>query len=234
MKSPRLAALGQFALLLGCGSMASGDNQDASRLPTWEDEIAKGYVPYHQLTVDEFRIDDQVHPESLYLVSPFIHPNWHYLTTWKAGFWFAYIDKWIVYSGFDKNGSSRKSKFHEMKGALAHAQAYLDIYELGGRQLAALKPGELPSGRGATSAEAIETLTKGVDALLKEKYKQVDAEAEEFQKLTGHGTNMKKVRELAKGIRKRLEALSTQSPPAPEPTPAPSPMPRPTSTPPAR
>jgi hypothetical protein len=225
MGSPRLRALGRFALLLCGGSMASGQNEDASRLPTWQDEIAKGCVPYHQVTVDDFRIDDQAYPESLYMVSPFIHPHWHYLTTGKGGFWYAYVDKWVVYSGFDRNASSRKSKFREMKGALLHAQAYLDIYELCGRQLAALKPGELPSARGATPSEAIAILTKSMDAFLKEKYKLVDAEAEEFQKVTGHGTNMKKVRELAKAIRKRLDAVPAQTAPARDLAPPASPIP---------
>jgi hypothetical protein len=229
MSSPHLRALGRFALLLCCGSIASGQNEDVSRLPTWEDEIAKGCVPYHQLTVDDFRIDDQANPEGVYFVSPFIHPHWHYLTTGKGGFWYAYVDRWVVYSGFDKNASSRKSKFRDMKGALPHVQAYLDIYEICGRQLATLKPGELPSARGATPAEAIEILTKSMDAFLKEKYKAVDAEAQEFQKVTGHGANMKKVRELAKAIRKRLDALPAQTAPAPDSaattTPTPSPTP---------
>ena len=198
-------------------------------MPTWEDEIAKGFVPYHQLTVDDFRVDDNAHPEGVYFVSPFLHPNWHYLTTAKGGFWFAYIDKWVVSSGFDKNASSRKSKFREMKGALPHAQAYLDIYEIHARQLAALKPGELPSARANTVSEVIETLKKNMDAFLEEKYKALNTEADEFQKLTGHGANMKKVRELAKGIRSRLDALPAPATPAPNPasTTAPSPTPPP-------
>jgi hypothetical protein len=226
----RLNALGRFALLLWFGSIASGQNAEVSQLPTWQDEIAKGFVPYHQLTVDDFRIDDQSHGESVYFISAFIHPNWHYLTTGKDGWWYAYVDRWIVLSGLDKNGTSRKSKFREMKAALPHAQAYVDIYEIHGRQLAALKPGELPSARGATPPEAIEILTKSVNAFLQEKYKLLEAEAAEFQEATKHGANMKKVKELAKAIRKRLDALPAPTGPGyelPAATASPSPTPSP-------
>ncbi len=171
MKSLRQRA---FALTLFVSLVslfvASAKEEERSQIPTWQDEIAKGCVPYHQLAVDDFRIDDQAHPDGAYWVRAFIHPYWHYITIRNSGWWYAYVDQWIVRSGFDKGASSRKSKFHEMKRALPHVQAYLDIYELYGRQLATLKPGELPSGRGATPQEAIDVLNKSLDAFLKEKY----------------------------------------------------------------
>ena len=38
---------------LSLSAVVAAENQNASRLPTWQDEIAKGFVPYRQLTVDE-------------------------------------------------------------------------------------------------------------------------------------------------------------------------------------
>lgn len=214
----------QIALTLALVSLASAQDEEAPRMPTWEDKIAKGFVPHHQLAVEDFRIDDQAHPESSFWVRPFMHPHWKYIFRRNGDWWYAYVDPWIVFSGFDKNESSRKSKFKEMKRSLPFAQAYLDLYEIHARQLAALKPGELPSGRGATPQDAGAVLHKNLDAFLKEKYQPLLAETEAFLKATNRGANEKKVRELAKTIRKRLEAIPfpPKSPNDTTPTPQPS------------
>jgi len=183
-------------------------------MPTWQDKIAKGFVPYHQLTVDDFRIDDQAHPESSFWIRPFMHPHWKYVLRQNGDWWYAYVDPWIVFSGFDKNASSRKSKFREMKRSLPYAQANLDLYEIYARQLAALKPGELPSGRAVTSRDAEAALHQNLEAFLKEKSQLLQSETEAFVKATNAGANEKKVRELAKEIRKRLEAIPAPTGPA--------------------
>jgi hypothetical protein len=210
-------------------SVAHAQEEDAARMPTWPDKIAKGFVPYHQLTVDDFRIDDQAHPESGFWVTPFMHPHWKYILRPNGGWWYAYVDPWIVFSGFDKNGSSRKSKFREMKRSLPYAQACLDLYEIHARQLAFLKPGELPSGRGATPQEAGTALHQNLEAFLKEKYQPLKSETEAFVKETKSGANEKKVRELAAAIRKRLDAIPAPAGPGQElPVATPTPSPRPT------
>jgi len=200
-------------------------------MPRWEDEIAKGLVPYHQVTAEDFRIDDKTDAKSAYSIKPFIDPQYHYLLMYNGGWHYAYLDKWVIFSGLDKNQSWRKSKFKDMERSLPHAQAWLDLNEIGARQLAALKPGELPSGRGATPPEAAEALHKNITAVLAEKYKALQAEGEQFQKATNHGLNTKKVRELAKEIRKRLDALPAPTGPgyelpAASTTPSASPAPK--------
>lgn len=195
-------------------------------MPTWQDEIAKGLMPYHQVTIDDFPIDDKTQSDMAYSIQPFIDPRYHYLLMRNGDWYYAYLEKWVIFSGLDKNRSWRKSKFREMKRSLPHAQAWLDLNEICARQLAALKPGELPSGRGATPPEAAAALHQNLDAFLKEKYKALHAEGDEFQKATDHGANMKKVNELGKAIRKRLEALPVPTGPGydlPAATPSPSP-----------
>ncbi|HEY8835805.1 MAG TPA: hypothetical protein VIM09_09495 [Chthoniobacterales bacterium] len=199
-------------------------------MPTWQDEIAKGLVPYHQVTAEDFRIDDKTNPDAGYSIKPFIDPRYHYLLMRNGDWYYAYLEKWVIFSGLDKNQSWRKSKFREMQRALPHAQAYLDLNEIGARQLAVLKPGELPSGRGATPPEAAAALHQNLDVFLKEKYKALQAEADEFQKATNRGTNTKKVIELGKAIRKRLDALPAPNGPGYD-LPAGSPTPSPSSTP---
>jgi len=194
------------------------------KMPTWQDEIGKGFVPYHQLKVDDFKIDDKGHPQAGYWIKPFIHPYWHFIYT-RKDWYYAYVDQWVIYSGLDKNESSRHSKTPDMEKRLPHVQAYLDLNEICARQLAALKPGELPSGRGATPEEARNALYQNIDAILKARYKAFEDEAEQFQKATEHGANMKKVRELAKAIRKRLDALPAPAGPSANELPVPSPSP---------
>jgi hypothetical protein len=195
----------------------SAQTEEAPPLPTWQDQIAKGFVPYHQLTVDDFKIDDEAHPDASFWVSAFLHPRWHYLVKQNGDWFYAYVDQWIVFSGFDKNASSRKSKFREMKRSLPFAQAYVDIYEIHARQLAALKPGELPSGRGATREEAKAALEHNLDVFLKARYQPILTETDEFGKATDHGKKERKVLELGKAIRKRLDAVPASAAPGPEP-----------------
>lgn len=227
--------LWQLVLALAFVSLAEAQEPPAAAPPNWEEKIAQGLLPYHQLTVEDFKIDDRAHPEGSYWIQPFVHPHWQYLLNWKDGWHYAYVVDWRVFSGFDKNASSRKSKFREMKRSLPFAQAYLDIFEIHARQLAALKPGELPSARAATPQEARTALQQNMDAFLKEKYKPMLAEIEEFVKATDRGRNEKKVRELGKAIRKRLDAIPA---PAKSPdastspaTPASSPPPQASATP---
>src|SRR4029079_1450055 len=124
-----------------------------------EEEKQKGYLPYHQLTVDDFPIDDKSHPGAAWWVKPFIHPRYNPMpTNPRAGAFFIYVQDWAVYSGFDRNKSFRSSKFREMKSALPYAQALLDINEVCARKLAALQPAELPRGTGRTQAEATKDL----------------------------------------------------------------------------
>lgn len=213
MRCWRRTALPQLALALICGAVVLAQNDDAARMPTWQDEIAKGLVPYHQLTVDDFRIDDKTNPDAAYWVKPFLDPRYRFIWMYKDGWHYAYLESWTIFSGLDKNQSWRKSKFHDMGPALPHAQAFLDLNEIYARQLAALKPGELPSGRGATPKEAAAVLHQNLEAFLKEKYKALEAEVAEFQKATNRGVNTKKVRELGKAIRKRLDAVPAPSGP---------------------
>ena len=52
-------ALPVFAVLLFFASQASAQTPTPTPgLPTWQDEIAKGCLPYHQLTVDDFRVSN--------------------------------------------------------------------------------------------------------------------------------------------------------------------------------
>jgi hypothetical protein len=185
-----------------------------SPFPTWKDEIAKGYLPYHQLTAEDFPINDEAHPKIAFRLQPFAHQFCHYaLKLSSNGFVYAYVTDWIVFSGFDKNLSSRNGKFREMKTFLPYMQAIFDIGELHARKLAALKPGELPSGQGETFEKARAQLDDRLRAMSQTKAWDSQKEIDEFEKATNKGQNQKKVRELGAEIKKRLAEMPSTNPP---------------------
>ena len=186
---------------------------------TWEAELAQNHTPYHQLTLKDFRIDDKAHPEADYTVKTFLDPQYHYLQhIADDGTAHVYVTDWSIFSGLDKNDTVRKSGVRDMPERLPYAQALLDLSELRARELAALRPTQLPSAQGGSIEAARAALDEKIKVLCADKFAQAHAEMQEFEKATRKGTDRKKVRELAGGIRKRLDAL----PPVPGPSPAPS------------
>ena len=193
-------------LIICLATAALAQEQAPPILPTWQDEMAKGIVPYHHLTVDDFPINDKAHPKHAYYIKTAVDPHYRFQLRPTQGFVYAYVQHWRVFSGFDKSGTWRKSAFKQMKAELPYAQAILDISEIHARQLAALKPGELPSGSGATFQEAQAMLEQNLGQLLSARYKKANDETAAFVKATDNGRNKKKIRELAAEIRKRLDA----------------------------
>jgi hypothetical protein len=209
-----------FAFTLAVAGNALAQDESRPR-PTWQDAMAKGMAPYHQLTVDDFPINNKVRPKHNFYIRTAIAPQFHFILKPHGGFVYAAIDEWMVFSGLDKIETSRKSRFKTIKAELPYAQAIFDISEIHARRIGALKTGELPSARGNTAEEARTRLTAKLKEFLAAKYKEGDAETEAFMKATDYGANKKKVRELAAGIRKRLEATPDTTVPFTAPTVAP-------------
>jgi hypothetical protein len=210
-----------IALSLGPCLAPASDSPDEPQaapsptsFPTKADEKTKGFLPYHQLTVDDFRVDDSAHPQAVYWIQPFV--RYYYHLTMKTAFGgtvFAYVMDWTVFSGLDRNGSSRKSKFHRMKAELGYAQAILDINEIYARRLAALQPGELPRGTGKSFAEASRDLSQRLNELYLVQMFGAKKEMEDLQTATDYGRDKTKLRELTAAITKRLRSLP--APPSP-------------------
>lgn len=204
-----------------------GNAQSPSSQPvTWEDEIARNFLPYHQLTVGDFRIDDRAHPDMGLWVRTFAQPCYRCEVKQAAnGMVYTHVMEWTIFAGLDKNESCRSSKFRDIKAGLPYAQAMLDINELYARRLAALKPGELPSGEGATAEQARFQLDDRLTAFCRTKMDAASKEVESFAEKTKKGQNQKKVRELAAEIRKQLEATPPIKPLSPTLSVSPAPTP---------
>jgi hypothetical protein len=212
--------VGAILLLTTLGQVVCAQQSAPSPFPTWKEEIAKGYLPYHQLTAEDFPINDAAHPEMAYWLQPFLHQFHHYnLKTAANGFVYAYVTDWLVLSGFDKNLSSRSSKIPDTKTFPPYIQALFDISELHARKYAARKPGELPSGEGETLEKARGTLDDKLRALYQKESWDAQKEIEEFAKATKQGQDQNKVQELAAEIKKRLAVTPSISPPPAETVP---------------
>ena len=192
-------------------------------LPRWEDEIFNGYLPYHQLTADDFPAKDGLNSDFAYWVQPFVHYYYNCIgKTAHGGMVYAYVKDWTVFSGFNKNLSGRKSKFHGMKDELPYAQALLDLNELYARRLGALQPGEIPSGSGTTWPAAHSQLENRIETMCQMQMREMRKEAETLAKATNNGQNKKRVRELSAAIKKRLAQIAPVSTPSPTASPNPA------------
>lgn len=121
--------LGMLALLLTTLSPAIAE--DTRVATNWEEVMAKGIVPYRQLTVADFPVNDSAHPGSGFFIRARFQPYYtYYIKPHTTGWIYAYVDQWKIFSGLDKNETSRKSKVTNMKAELPFAQAILDINEI--------------------------------------------------------------------------------------------------------
>ena len=182
-----------------------------------------GYLPYHQLRADDFPIKDNLSPEAAYWVQPFVHYYYNCISKMaQGGMIYAYVKDWTVFSGFNKNSSGRIRKFNTMKEELPYAQAILDINELYARRLAALQPGEFPSGSGTNWPAAVRQLENRVETVCAVQMSEMRKEAETLAKATNNGQNKKRLRELSAAIKKRLAQVEAATSPSPIPTPNPA------------
>ena len=205
MKRPAYLLIAGALLVLMSTAGAQGEDADAQ--PTWQQIIAEGLVPYRQLTVNDFPVKDNGHPQHGFYVKAGLEPRYHFtLKSHKNGFVYAYVDQWLIFSGLKTGETWRKSTFKTMKEELPFAQAILDLNEITARQIAALKLGELPQGRGSSFDSAHADLEAKMKKFLEARYRMAQAEIEAFVKATENGADKKKVRQLAAEIRKRLDA----------------------------
>ena len=115
------------------------------------------------------------------------------------------ITEWLVWSGFDRNKSWRKSWFKPVKEALPHEQGHLDISELHGRHLAEMPLDKLPLGEGVNPQAASADLWRKLEALFDRVVEEGKREQERYDLETAHGANVSQQREWSAAIQARLK-----------------------------
>ncbi len=193
--------------------------------PSWAQWKEQGFLPYHQLTVDDFRVQEVAKGRDDYYVQAFIEPRYEGFLHYNRGWVHAYIKTWRVFSGFNQTASYRRKGFRGMRDEMPIAQAILDLSEIRARELAIMPPDGWPEFRGGAKEEVMAGLEARVHALCQAKYDAAQADIDAFLKATDQGQDKKKVAKMAAEIRKRLEAMPKAAEPGPVPSATPSPTP---------
>jgi hypothetical protein len=193
-----------FILLLGAAAFSSR-GQALHEVPPWKDEVAKGYFPYHRLVTDDFPINDHVHSENGKYTRGFFHYRYkdHWIT--QNGHTVDRVTEWLVWSGFDRNKSSRRSWFKPIDETLPHEQCHLDINELYSRQLAEMPLEKLPIGEGVSSQEACADLSRKLQALADHISAEAKTEQDRYDAETSHGKNVSGQEKSSAAIQARLK-----------------------------
>src|ERR1700726_4465171 len=148
-------AIGHVSVLLLFGATAVGQTAQTTPVApggiTWDFLISKNYLPYHQLKPEDFPVNDHPDLKFGFFGKSFIQPSFRYVVgTSPGGYVYIHITEWKIFAGLNKNESWRRSSLRDLKQALAYAQMGLDLNEIYARQLAAMRPGDLPWGEGPT------------------------------------------------------------------------------------
>jgi hypothetical protein len=202
-KDVRIVAKYVFNLLLGAASISC--TQALYEAPPWKEEMAKGYFPYHRLAAIDFSVNDHLNPEYGMYTWVFFHYWYDHRWSIQNGRVVDRVTKWLVWSGFDRNKSSRKSWFKLGNEALPHEQGHLDINELHSRRLAEMSLDMLPHGVGGDPKEASADLRRKVEALTSRVSGEAKKEHAQYDAETAHGKNLSKQRKWSAAIQARLE-----------------------------
>lgn len=194
-----------FVCLGGLLTLTAGRANALGNPPSWKEENAKGYFPYHRLTGADFPINDAVHPKYGMHTAGFFHLHYHDRWVAQNGHAVARITDWSVWSGFDRNKSSRKSWFKNVPETLPHEQGHLDINELHSKRLAETPLDKLPVGEGNTGEQAEADLARKMKALGDRVSAQVQKEQDRYDAETNHGQDPAKQREWSAVIQARLQ-----------------------------
>jgi len=176
--------------------------------PPWKEEIANGYFPYHCLAVRDFPINDGVHLGYGMCTHAFIHWRPEHQWIMQNGLVLDRITEWLVWSGFDRNKSWRKSRlsrFELVNKGLPHEQGHLDIWELHLRPLTEMPLDKLPVGEGVNPQAASADLWRKLEALFDRVVEEGKREQERYDLETAHGANVSKQREWSAAIQARLK-----------------------------
>ncbi|MBI1332344.1 MAG: DUF922 domain-containing protein [Armatimonadetes bacterium] len=178
------------------------DNYDS---PAWKARMVFGKLPYHRLTGNDFRVDDQVASNDGVFTDGFINLDYRCrFVTIDRNHTTAILTEAHVASGFDTKTSWRRSGFTNPSVYLQHEQGHQDINELAARTLAGLIAQNKPEGAGVTKDDALRDL----ESKLRELYRQVSdqdhREQAEYDSQTNSGKDTKAQAVVTADMAKKL------------------------------
>lgn len=114
--------------------------------PDWRVKMAAGYLPYHRVLVEDFKVVDQAPTEDDIYTTGFVEFVYDTVVVSRRPYVVG-ISRTRVWSGLDKNRSWRRTTLANPAKFLDHEQGHLDINELHAYRLA--KVTQFPKGSGA-------------------------------------------------------------------------------------
>ena len=173
--------------------------------------MAKGYFPYHHLATADFPVNDVDQPDYGMYTWGFFHYHFRSRCEMANGQVTARATEWLVWSGFDRNKSSRKPGFKFADEFLPHEQGHLDINELYSRRLAETPLASLPVGVGTDVSAAREDLKRKLQDFVDRTSREGQKEQDRYDLETAHGKNAAKQSEWTASIQARLEQAGIHS-----------------------
>jgi len=164
-------------------------------------------LPYHQLTWSDFRIDDVSQGFSAQ-TETFLSYGYSARVTWREGQFEATVLKITFAGGLDRTKSWRRSSVSlDDAQLLEHEQGHLDINELKVRQLQALGPTYLTTGKGSTAKTALNDLNVRLAAFQREQTRDLDRTQKRYDAETRFGTDRDRQHDWNARLRQALKMM---------------------------
>ena len=173
--------------------------------PEWKKEIAAGKVPYRKVTLDDYPVRDNEHPDTGMYTEGFLVVEYEAAWSERTRPAKAWVTSWTVRSGLNRTKSSRRSWFKDTTGMLPHEQGHLDINEIYAKAMIKRGKSDLPTGVGFRGVDALKDLDRKLEPIVNAILNANTAEQAKYDQETEGGMNPDKQKEWAKSIQERMQ-----------------------------
>lgn len=176
------------ALMVLATATQSISHERDFRSREWTDLIRGGLVPYHQLTLNDFRIAERGRGDSEAFTVGFIRYRFEPSVTGTSKVT-ANVAKLRVWSGLDRNSTWRRPWLDARHPFLAHEQHHLDINELAAHRFANIPASQLPTGSGENRDQALRDLANKIDQYFQTVLREAQRQHDLYDRETRGGTD---------------------------------------------
>jgi hypothetical protein len=178
--------------------------------PEWQANIRRGLLPYHQLTVGDFRAVDQ-HVSGTYAYTSGFMAFQYEAKLSGRGPYRASLTSLKIRSGLDKSKTWYKRGLPNEREWLSHEQVHLDINEIAAYELASRSLGSFPSGTGSSPQAATDDLKRGLARFFEQFQQEVQSRQARYDKETHSGLNKTAQAKWKTSIEKTLKRAGVKT-----------------------
>ncbi|MEZ0326836.1 MAG: hypothetical protein ACAH95_13130 [Fimbriimonas sp.] len=182
-------AKAEFQVQMPAGARPA-DAPVAELSPAAKEDLAKGLIPYHQLTWKDYKVVDSNDNKTAIYMGTYLLYSFKSKAAKSGAQYQATIAEIEIRSGLDSNKTWRSAKFPvEADRLLQHEQGHLDINEAGANGLRRAFKTKPPIGYGATADAAADDLRSKIKQMLSESGDKTKALDAEYERATDLGRN---------------------------------------------